>query len=84
MIPTETAESLRDTRGVGLKLSRYVLRRRDVERSAQSGDAIAKDGGAYCLSSWLHLSVRCQAQRQADRSLESGCVSRAASSSDVG
>lgn len=61
MIPTETAESLRDTQGVDSKLGRYLLRKGDVEWGAQSSDAITKNSGMHCLSSWLHLSVRCQA-----------------------
>lgn len=69
MIPTETAESLGDTR-CQLKASPDICieRERDLEWSARSADAIAKNGGTHRLSSWLHLSVRCQAQRREARS----------------
>lgn len=48
---TESAESATD-----------ICILRDLEWSAQSSDTITKHGGVLCLSSWLHLSVRCQAQ----------------------
>lgn len=61
MIPTETAECLRET---ALRAAQITAGGRDSERGSKSVDAIAKKDGMACLSPRLHLSVRCQALRR--------------------